>query len=186
MVKELEDEASDGVLVLLDCDPAGSVGTAPDSSFDVAVRAAGSLVQSHALRGRTATLVCTRCEGARGPRASDFETVVNELAAAEPDAPHGLARFLVGAERAFAGTGELVVVTATLEHGAFAALLALSGRRPLSVVWIDAASFADRPSRAEPGLLRLSAHGVPTAVVRRGDDLAAVLSSPRLEAVARG
>ncbi len=35
-------------------------------------------------------------------------------------------------------------------------------RRLVSVVWIDAASFASRPTRAEPGLLRLAAHGIPT------------------------
>ena len=189
MVKELEDAAQDGVVVVLDCDPTGAVGRPPDSSFDVAVRAAGSLVQAHATQGRTATLVCTG--RGRGPvsvrsAAGGLDGVVNELAAAEPDAPHGVARFLGGAERALAGGGELVVVTATVEHSAFAALLTLSARRLVSVVWIDAASFAARPTRAEPGLLRLSAQGVPTAVIRRGDDLVTALSAPRLEAVARG
>ncbi len=118
--------------------------------------------------------------------AGGLDGVVNELAAAEPDAPHGVARFLGGAERSLAGGGELVVLTATVEHSAFAALLTLSARRLVSVVWIDAASFAARPTRAEPGLLRLSAHCVPTAVIRRGDDLVTALSTPRLEVVARG
>src|SRR5262245_33711869 len=45
MVKELEDTAHDAVVVLLDCDPAGSVGEPPDSRFDAAVRTAGSSVQ---------------------------------------------------------------------------------------------------------------------------------------------
>ena len=77
------------------------------------------------------------------------------------------------------------MVTATTDAAAFAEVLALATRRLVSVVWIDAASFASRPTRAEPGLLRLAAHGIPTAVVRRGDDLAAVLSARALEAVAR-
>ncbi len=189
MVKELEDAAQDGVVVVLDCDPTGAVGRPPDASFDVAVRAAGSLVQAHAVRGRTVTLVCTgrgRAPVAVRSAAGDLDGVLTELAAAEPDAPQGVGRFLGGAERALAGGGELVVVTATVEHAAFAALLALSARRLVSVAWIDAASFAVRPTRAEPGLLRLSAHGVPTAVVRRGDDLGTALSAPRLEALARG
>jgi uncharacterized protein (DUF58 family) len=189
MVKELEDAAQDGVVVVLDCDPTGAVGRPPGSSFDVAVRAAGSLVQAHAAQGRTVTLVCTgrgRTPVSVRSAAGDLNAVVNELAAAEPDAPHGVGRFLGGAERALAGGGELVVVTATVEQQAFAALLALSARRLVSVVWIDAASFAVRPTRAEPGLLRLSAHGVPTAVVRRGEDLVTALSAPRLEAAARG
>jgi hypothetical protein len=47
----------------------------------------------------------------------------------------------------------------------------------VSVVWIDAASFAGRPTRAEPELLRLQAAGVAIAVVRSGDSLAAVLGA---------
>jgi hypothetical protein len=51
---------------------------------------------------------------------------------------------------------------------------------------VDAASFAARPTRADAGILRLAAHGIPTAVVRKGDDLAAVLSARSLEAAAHG
>ena len=56
-------------------------------------------------------------------------------------------------------------------------------RRSVSLVWIDAASFANGSSRSrrEPLLLRLQAAGVPVAVVRRGDDLAAALSAPERE-----
>jgi hypothetical protein len=64
-------------------------------------------------------------------------------------------------------------------------VLGLCKRHAVSVVWIDAASFASRPNRADPGVLRLVSHGIPTAVVRRGDDLAAALSGQRREAVAR-
>jgi hypothetical protein len=77
-------------------------------------------------------------------------------------------------------------VTATTDPAAFAQVLALAARRLVSVVWVDAASFVGRPTRAEPGLLRLGAYGVPTAVVRNGDDLASVLSARALQAVARG
>lgn len=187
MVKELEDTAQDGVVVVLDCDPAGAVGDAPHSSFDVAVRAAGSLVHAYAQRGRAPSLVCAR--GARAPirvRATSggLDGILNELAGAEPDEPRGLVRLLGGSERALAGGGELVVVTSTVEGPAFSTLLAASQRRLVSVVWIDAASFAGRPTRAEPGLLRLVAHGIPATVVRLGDDLAEALSAPRLESTA--
>jgi hypothetical protein len=77
-------------------------------------------------------------------------------------------------------------VTSTTDPSAFAQVLALGGRRLVSLVWIDAASFASRPTRAEPGVLRLAAHGVPTAVVRRGDDLAEALSGQLLKAAMRG
>ena len=189
MVKELEDRAYDGVVVILDCDPRGAVGEPPESSFDVAVRAAGSILQAHATRGRPATFVSTGRERAVVPvrsAADDLGGAVTALAAAEPDALHGLARFLASDNPSVAGGGEVVVVTATLDSAAFAAVLALAGRRVVSVVWVDAASFAARPTRAEPGVLRLAAHGLSTAVVRRGDDLADELSARRLvEAVGR-
>ena len=47
----------------------------------------------------------------------------------------------------------------------------------ISVVWIDAPSFAGRPTKVEPELLRLQAAGVAVAVVRQGDSLAAVLGA---------
>lgn len=188
MVKELEDTAYDGVVVVLDCDPRCTTGAPPDSSFDAAVRVAGSLLQAHASRGRLVTLVSSGRSRAVAPirtATSDLDGAVGQLAAAEPDALDGLARFL-GGDHAWLASGELVVVTATSDPAGFAQILALATRRLVSVVWIDAASFAGRPTRAEPGMLRLAAHGIPTAVVRRGDDLAAVLSARALEAVARG
>jgi uncharacterized protein (DUF58 family) len=187
MVKELEDTAHDGVVVVLDCDARCQVGDPPDSSFDAAVRVSGSLVQAHAARGRLALLVSTGRERSVVPvrsSATDFDDVLGTLARAEPDARDGLARFLAG-EQQWASSGEIAVVTASDDPAAFAQILALAARRTVSVVWIDAASFASRPTRAEPGLLRLAAYGIPAAVVRRGDDLGAVLSAPRVQAVAR-
>jgi uncharacterized protein (DUF58 family) len=188
MVKELEDTARDGVVVLLDCDPAGAVGTPPDSSFDAAVRAAGSILQAHAARGRSATLVTTGSDGQVVPVRStrgDLGGAVTCLAAACADARHGLARAL-HANPSLAGTAELVIVTATLDPAAFSVVIAAAARRATSLVWVDAASFAARPTRADAGVLRLAAHGIPTAVVRKGDDLAAVLSARSLEAAAHG
>lgn len=188
MVKELEDAPRDAVVVMLDCDPAGAAGDPPDSSFDTAVRAAGSVLNAYVARGRTAALVTT---GRAGPvvqaRSSDSDcrTVLDALAAVEPDALHGLARSLGSEQTPAARAGELVVVTATREPEAVAALLGTAMRRPVSVVWVDAASYLSRPARAVPGLLRLSAAGIPVAVVRRDDDLATVLDMPRVEAQAR-
>jgi uncharacterized protein (DUF58 family) len=188
MVKELEDTAYDGVVVVLDCDPTGAVGAPPQSSFDMAVRAAGSILQAYATRGTPTALVSTGRARAVVPVRStgDLEGALTELAAAEPDALQGLARFLHGAEPSVSTAGELVVVTSTVDPSAFAALVALAGRRSVSVVWVDAASYAARPTRAEPGLLRLAAHGLPTVVVRRNDDLAVALSARVLGAAARG
>jgi hypothetical protein len=45
----------------------------------------------------------------------------------------------------------------------------------VSLVYVDPASFNGAARRPQPLLLRLQAAGVPIAVVRRGDDLAAAL-----------
>jgi hypothetical protein len=124
-------------------------------------------------------LACRRARSA----SADFDAALGQLAAAEPDALDGLARFLAG-EHTWLASGELAVVTATTDPACFAQILALATRRVVSVVWIDAASFAGRPTRAEPGLLRLAGHGIPAAVVRQGDDLAAELSGRAMQAVA--
>ena len=189
MVKELEDSPRDAVVVLLDCNPAGAAGQPPDSSFDAAVRAAGSVLRVHAARGRKATLVTTGRDAAVVPVRSlegDFSAALGALAAAEPDALHGLARSLGREQTPATRAGELVVVTAALEPGAVEALLGAAMRRLVSVVWLDAPSYAGRPTRAVPGVLRLTAAGVPVAVVRRGEDLSAALDPPRADAVAHG
>jgi len=189
MVKELEDSPRDSIVVLLDCDPAGAAGEPPDSSFDTAVRAAGSILQLHATRGRSATLVTTGSDRAvvsvRSGE-SDFGAVLAALAATDADARHGLARSLSLDHAPIAKGGELVVVTAALEPAAATALLEFAMRRFVSVVWIDAPSWASRPTRATPSVLRLSASGIPVTVVRRDDELAAALGAGRVEAAARG
>jgi uncharacterized protein (DUF58 family) len=188
MVKELEDAPRDSAVVLLDCDPAGAIGQPPDSSFDAAVRAAGSVLRAYVARRRKAALATTGRAASVVPAGSsegDFRAVLDALAAVEPDALHGLARSLGTEAISAQQAGELVVVTAKLEPAAAAALLRVATRRLLSVVWVDAASFVSRPARADPGLLRLSAAGIPLAIVRRGEDLAAALDMPRVEAQAR-
>jgi uncharacterized protein (DUF58 family) len=190
MVKELDDAPRDAVVVLLDCDPRGAVGAAPESSFDTAVRAAGSVLRVYSARGRRATLLAT--SDAAAPLGvcslgADFRAALDALAALEPDAPCGLARALARQESAAGRAGELVVVSATLDAASLEAVLAAATRRLVSLVWIDAPSFAGRPTQALPGLLRLASTGVPVAVVRKGADLADALdaSLPAPEAAAR-
>ncbi len=178
MVKELEDTPRDSLVVVLDCDPAGAAGNPPDSSFDMAVRAAGSILQMYATRGRSATLVTTGSDRSVVPirsGESEFGAALAALASTEADARHGLARSLNMDHASIGRGGELVVVTSTLEPAAVAALLGFATRRLVSVVWIDAPSWASRPTRATSSVLRLSASGIPVAVVRRGDDLVSAL-----------
>ena len=65
MVKELEDMPHDEVAVLLDADEHAVVG----ESFDVQVRAAGSILRAHALAGRRSLLTVTVLAAGVVPRA---------------------------------------------------------------------------------------------------------------------
>jgi uncharacterized protein (DUF58 family) len=190
MVKELEDAPRDEVVVLLDCAPAGEVGAPPDSSFDAAVRAAGSILHAHARLGRRAVLALNRARPEVHRVTSldgDWRAAMEALAAARADAAMPLAA-LVGREGGVAAQAlELAVVTACVEPRLVERLVQrASSHRGIALVWIDAASYAARPTAREPALLRLEAAGVAVAVVRRGDDLRAVLGPPRLERVAGG
>lgn len=188
MVKELEESPRDTVVVVLDCDPAGQAGRSPDSSFDQATRAAGSILRAYAARGRRAVLVTTGKDPSTvaTTRRDDFQASLGALASAEPDAPYELAKSLGQPRSPASHAGELVIVTSVLGLPLTTKLLDLATRMPVSVVWVDAPSFAGRPTRVVPGALRLSAAGIPVSVVRFGDDLAAALQIPRGEAHAHG
>jgi uncharacterized protein (DUF58 family) len=189
MVKELEDTPKDAVAVVLDCDPAGCAGEPPDSSFDAAVRAAGSVLRAYATRGRRGILVTTGTAAAVQPVSSldgDLTAALTILAAAEADAAYAIGRWLRGAQTPALQASELVLVTANLDAAATEAILAASSRRLSSVVWVDAPSFAGRPTRAATGPLRLCAAGIPVTVVRKGDDLAVCLGGGTRELEAHG
>lgn len=186
MVKELEDAPRDEVAVLVDGDAAGVVGAPPDSSFDAAVRAAGSILLAQVRRGRRSILALntagreTQAVTSDGP---EWQRALELLAAAEPDARTPAAALLDSGVGPAARSLELVVVTSRIEPALVSRLLerALT-RRPVALVHVDAASFAGGPRRPEAGLLRLQAAGVPVAVVRRGEDLAEALKGARAEA----
>jgi len=174
MVKELEDSPRDELAVVLDAHRAFS-----RDAFDAAVRAAGSIVQAYARRGRRASLVVggAALQVQRVHAEGDWRRAFELLAAAEADGSDAPER-LLGGDRNPAGLAlDLVVVTPRLEPGLVERLIQrAAARRNTAVVWIDVASFAGRPSR-EPALLRLQSAGVPVAVLRRGDDLGRALGA---------
>ena len=178
MVKELEDMPHDEVAVLLDADSRSVVG----ESFDVQVRAAGSILRANALRGRRALLSITSsppesCQV--GSIDSEWRMALELLAGAEPTGNDSLARFLERDASPALQAVELVVVTASLEAQLVDALLERSfARRPASLVLVDAPSFngGEVVRLRDPALLRLQAGGVHVVTLQRGDDLAAKLS----------
>jgi len=188
MVKELEDSPRDEVAILLDGDASAAVG----ESFDVQVRAAGSLLLAQARRGRRAFLLVN---GARrtDQRVHSYETdwrqAYDLLAAAEADSQTPAAALLGDEGSSVARALELTVVTASLSPLLVERLLqrTLSQRRS-ALVFVDPASFGRNGAQAarQPALLRLQAGGVPVAVIRRGDDLGAKLGLGGLGKVADG
>ncbi len=188
MVKELEDSPRDQVAVLLDGDPACVAGSPPNSSFDAAVRVAGSILLAQIRRGRRSLLALntagreTQVVSSDGP---DWHRALELLAAAEPDARAPAAALLESSVGPAARSLELVVVTSRIETALVNRLLErVLTRRAVALVHVEAASFAGRASRPEPALLRLQAAGVAVAVVRQGDDLAAALMGTRVEELA--
>jgi uncharacterized protein (DUF58 family) len=171
-VRQLQDAPRDETAVLLDCDPDGAVGVAGSSSFDESVRIAASLLLAAASRS-TATLVTTS-SWTDVVRITDtgrsFDAALDRLAAVEPDAVTSLGAAL-STTAGLGGARAAIVVTCRAE-AARAALLDhgwLGG-----VVLVDAPTYAGRAPT--PAIPALSSSGTPLVVVRRGDDLAQVLT----------
>jgi hypothetical protein len=186
MVKELEDAPRDEVAVLLDADPEAVVG----ESFDVQVRAAGSLLLSHVRRGRRAVLVINGSrpeqQGVRSAE-TDWRQALDLLAAVEPEPGPPLAALLADESSPVARSFELAVVTASLPPRLVERLaeLALSSGS-VSLVFVDTASFAGAAPKPLPELLRLQAAGVAVALLRQGDDLAERLGAAQPAEAAHG
>lgn len=183
MVKELEDAPRDEVAVVLDASARPVAGTPPDSAFDLQVRAAGSILRAHTVRGRRAVLVVTSRERELTRLGADggaWRGALEALAAVEPDGTAPVASALAGEGSPAARAVDVVVVTSELAPELAERLLRRSSaRRATSLVLVDRASFLDgRPAGppADDALVRrLRRGGVPVAVLRRGDDLAAAL-----------
>jgi uncharacterized protein (DUF58 family) len=182
MVRELEDAPRDEIAVLLDADAYAVAG----ESFDAQVRAAASILAAYVNRGRRAALALntSRPQTIRvHAQGSEWRRALDLLAAVRPDADRGLASFLRAETSVAVRALELAVVTARMDEPLVAQLVqrALSRRR-VSLVYVDAATFAGAAPRREAELLRLQAAGVPVAVVRAGEDLRRSLEGELVEA----
>jgi uncharacterized protein (DUF58 family) len=186
MVKELEDAPRDEIAVLLDADRASVVG----ESFDVQVRAAGSILETYVRQGRRAVLVVNserRDVQQVHSAAADWRRALELLAGVEATGESALARLLAEEGSPAARALELAVVTARLEPALTDRLAQRAlARRKVSLVYVDPTSFNGGARRPEPLLLKLSAAGVPIAVVRAGDDLAASLTGAGTAEAAHG
>jgi len=157
--------------VLLDGDESAVTG----ESFEVAVRAAGSILQAHHRRGRRCALVVNSAGRETQTVATDanWRRALEILAAAEPTARTPAFALLEAVGGIAARSLELVVVTSRVDVPLVDRLVqrALS-HRGVSLVYVETAPGP------QPQLLRLQAAGIPVAVVHRGQDLAVALGAP--------
>jgi uncharacterized protein (DUF58 family) len=197
MVKELQDTPRDEACVLLDGDAAAVTGMSPDSSFDMQVRAAASLLRRMSDAGQRSSLVIHGSQRSRhrlGFGSGDWASVLGELAAVEADAPRPLAEFLAESSRGPdpVDAARVFVITAGMSPLLAERVLGMSSSQcEPAVVWIDGASFAASKRRKETGpeaaALRLTRSGVAVARIRAGDHVGQALSAPVLRlVVARG
>ncbi|HEY7195848.1 MAG TPA: DUF58 domain-containing protein [Gaiellaceae bacterium] len=190
MVKELEDAPRDEAAVLLDADGSVVVGVPPDSTFEVQVRAAGSILRAHAKRGRRSSLVINsslpvyqRIHSFEG----DWHRALELLASVEADGHLPAAHMLTDEAGPASRAMELTVVTAIASPKLVERLVQRAfAHHPCTVVYVDPRSFVEGPTPpdhdATAQLLRLDRAGIPVAVVRKGDDLAEKLSPAELGA----
>jgi len=197
MVKELQDTPRDEACVLLDGEAAAVAGTAPDSSFDMQVRAAASLLRRMSDAGQRSSLVIHAAQRSRyrlGFGSGDWAAVLGELAAVEATAPRPLAELLGESGRGPdpVDAARIFVITAGMSAILAERVLGMSSSQcEPAVVWIDAASFAaakrKKDTAPEAAALRLTRSGVAVARIRAGDHVGQALSAPVLRlVVARG
>jgi hypothetical protein len=162
MVKELEDAPRDELVVVLDADAAAIAGEA----FDVAVRAAGSILRTYVDRTRRCALVINSAarETVSVTTDGDWSRALEALAGAEPTGRTPLVGLLQSEGAVAARALELVVVTGRVSPALADRLVQRQlSRRGTAIVYVGGAP--------EPQLLRLQSVGIPVAVVRPGDDL---------------
>jgi uncharacterized protein (DUF58 family) len=178
MVKELEDSPREDVAVVLDAWRGCSRPV-----FDVAVRAAGSILQAHARRSRRAALVLggATIEVQRVQAEGDWRRALELLAGAEADGVDSSVRLLAGERNPAALALDLVVVTPRLDGPLVERLVQRAkARHNTALVYVDGAR-----SR-EAALIRLQAAGVSVAIVREGDDLQRALAASPIAEAAHG
>ena len=156
MVKELDDPAGEELAVVLDARASSEVGVAPDSSFELAVAAAGSLLARAFADSRRVRLVIAGGDGE--PASATERTAVRKLLArASPAGERSLVDLLtrVAAEH---------IEVVTSRPGA---LVGAGRARQLGVVAIDPSSFDPAVPRDAAALSALRAAGVRVLEIRR-------------------
>ena len=184
MLREMEDATDGGVAVLLNGAAPCVVGEPPETTFEMAVQAAGSIADFALRSGHPVTLLLPDNEWRPIHLSSDAESRRRLLAILAGATPRGLAdlgaslRTLVAGARTNARTRSLTLVVLALDRGLVRSVVALQeGGLPVSVVHVGDGSLAAASDAEGPSLRRaLAAAGVHYLAMGLGDDPGAALS----------
>jgi len=197
MVKEFDLDPTADVWVVLDLDrehhraavhspdqPGWRPPVAPwlDSTEEVAVTVAASLARRCADEGRSVGVIASGGHHEVIPaERSDrqYIKILEALAVIRADGTRPLAEVLTAESRRFGRQTALVVITPATDEAWVAALAQIAGRRVrASVVLVEAETFGPAPSSllAVSGLLAV---GIPTHLVKCGDDIGTALTAPQ-------
>ena len=154
----------------------------------MALRAAGSILHAHVKRSRHAALIVSTITPAYHrvhTLDGDWHAALELFAAVEPNGHVPASAVLSDESGPAARALELTVVTSTLTTRLVDRLLQRTlAHHGAALVFVDPTTFADDtipeaergPTESAVQLLRLDRAGVPTLVLRRGDDLATKLA----------
>ncbi len=188
MLREMEAASEDDLTVLLSGAAAYDSGEPPDSAFEAAVRAAGSMAAFTLSTGHAVSLLLPEHDWRPihlTPDAASRRRMLRVLAEAEPPGPSRLGpslQAIIGG-RTQVRRGVLALVVLCLDDGLVDALRLLRGRAsPVSVVHVRRRGApGQRAHGAQDGRCgqTLAAAGVRYVRLHRGDDLRSVLSAGR-------
>ena len=194
MLREMDDPASGDVTIALDGAASHLVGEPPDTNFELAVQAAGS-VAACALRAGRGVSLLLQDDGwvaARlSPHSDGLQRLLERLARARTHRASELTLSLQALLASRASLGRMQVLTLIVlavdeRLARSVAAIRETGRR-VAVIHVDGGSFAAaaQDTASQAALLALASSGVSCLTLRRDDDLRTALSPWPAEQVAR-
>lgn len=188
MLRETEEPSRTDVVILLDGSAEGEVGEPPETSFEAAVAAAGSIADYVLREGFAVRLLLNGDD--RGVVSEGLDSrdrgrweLLEVLAAAKAESRISLAEAVRRRENCVVPGLALVAVSSSFERSLLLLLTEMREKGvPVYLVHVDALSFAGPavPDVLETErrrfLLGLSSAGIPSVTLRRGDDLVQALS----------
>jgi uncharacterized protein (DUF58 family) len=198
MVKEFDHDPSSDVWIVLDLDRTHSVratsplGIAPsrsgkwpveawlDATEEYAVTIAASLTHRCLDQGRSVGLISSGAHYEVIPAdRSDrqYVKILETLAIVEADGHRPLAEVLVAEARRFTRQSTLIVITSSIDEAWVRMMAEITGKRVRSAaIFVEPETFGQAPSSLMivSGLL---AAGIPTHLIKYGDDISRALST---------